>query len=261
MNRSRRLIASGLATGLGGGLASLGGGTILIPLLTEWLGMDQLEARGTAMATSGFTALSGALSYGLHGSVDWRTLLWTGLPALVCAPLAARISSAWPQPLLRRLFGIVMLFGALALIVKDTESGGFASAWPLAWLLLVGVIAGSVAGIVGVSGGPVLAPLFVLGLGMPQALAQGSSLLARIPAIAGGVAENMRENAVSWRSLPLLAPSVITGTVIGSILAIHLPARGLHWLFAGLLVLLGLHELGNRPLQRHISHRPHGSYP
>jgi uncharacterized protein len=261
VKRTARLLASGVVTGLGGGLASLGGGTILIPLLTEWLDMSQLEARGTAMATSGFTALSGALSYGLHGSVDWRTLVWTGLPALICAPVAARISRAWPQALLRRTFGVVVLLGALTLLLKGTVGGGFADTWPLAWLALVGVIAGSVAGIVGVSGGPVLAPLFVLGLGMPQALAQGSSLLARLPAIAGGVAENAREKAVDWHSLPLLATGVVAGTVIGSLLALHLPERGLHWLFAALLVALGLHELGNRPLHRHIEHRPHGSYP
>ena len=261
MNRPVRLLVSGLVTGLGGGLASLGGGTVLIPLLTEWLGMEQLAARGTAMATAGFTAIAGTCSYGLHGSVDWRTLLWTGLPALVCAPLAARLSSAWPQRLLRRIFGVVVLLGALALLVREPASTGFASGWPSLWLALVGVVAGSVAGVVGVSGGPVLAPLFVLGLGMPQALAQGSSLLARVPAIAGGVAENAREHAVAWRTLPLLGFGVVAGTIGGSALALHLPERGLHWLFAGLLLLLGLHELGNRPLQRDVSHRPHSSYP
>lgn len=261
MNRAARLLASGLVTGFGGGLASLGGGTILIPLLTEWLDMSRFEARGTAMATAGFTALTGAFSYSLHGSVDWRTLLWTGLPALVCAPVAARLSRTWPQHLLRRIFGVVVLLGAVALLVREPAGTGFASGWPMLWLALVGVIAGSVAGLVGVSGGPVLAPLFVLGLGMPQALAQGSSLLARVPAIAGGVAEDARERAVAWRTLPLLGSGVIVGTVCGSLLALHLPDRGLHWLFAILLTALGFHELSGRPLHRHVEHRPHGSYP
>lgn len=261
MTPSLRLLTSGLITGLGGGLASLGGGTVLIPLLTEWLGMSQLEARGTAMAAAGFTAVSGSISYALHGSVDWHTLLWTGLPALICAPLAARLSAGWPQPLLRRIFGVVVLLGAVALLAKGSTPSGFAVGWPLLWLVIVGVLAGTIAGVVGVSGGPVLAPLFVLGLGMPQALAQGSSLLARLPAIAGGVLENQREGAVSWRSLPMLGLGIVLGTITGSLLALHLPEVALRRLFAGLLVLLGLHELANRPLHPHALHRPHGTYP
>jgi uncharacterized protein len=261
MKKSVRLLVSGLITGFGGGLASLGGGTLLIPLLTEWGDMNLLEARGTAMAAAFFTAVSGAVTYGLNGNVEWQTLLWTGLPALICAPLATRLSASWPQSLLRRLFGIVVLLGALALFAKGDLHAGFASGWPLYWLVLVGVIAGSVAGVVGVSGGPVLAPLFALGLGMPQQLAQGSSLVSRLPAIVGGVAENQREGAVCWRALAWIVPGIIVGTVAGGALAIHLPESILRWLFASLLVLLGLHEIVGRPLHPHIDHRPHGTYP
>lgn len=261
MKPALRLLISGLATGFGGGLASLGGGTVLIPLLTEWQGMSQLEARGTAMAAAGFTSVAGAWVYGLHGSVDWATLAWTGLPALVCAPLAARLSAGWPQSLLRRAFGLVVLLGAAALVFKDLAHAGFASGLPIAWMLLVGVIAGAVAGIVGVSGGPVLAPLFVLGLGMPQAVAQGSSLASRLPAIVGGVYEDHREGAVHWRALPLLGAGILTGTLLGGELALYLPERQLRWLFAALLMLLGLHELVGRPLHPHAPHKSHGSYP
>jgi uncharacterized membrane protein YfcA len=261
MSGRLRLIVSGLITGFGGGLASLGGGTLLIPLLTEWIGMSYLEARGTAMAAAFFTSLSGAATYGLHGSVDWSTLLWTGVPALICAPLAARASANWPQRALRRAFGVVVLLGALALILKGEAHGGFAASWPQLWLVLAGMIAGAIAGAVGVSGGPVLAPLFVLGLSMPQQLAQGSSLVSRLPAIIGGVAEDQRENAVRWLVLPWLAVGIVLGTVLGGMLAIHLPEHVLRWLFAILLLLLSLHEIGGRPLHPHIDRRPHGTYP
>ncbi|APZ43681.1 sulfite exporter TauE/SafE family protein [Acidihalobacter ferrooxydans] len=261
MKPALRLFASGLITGFGGGLASLGGGTLLIPLLTEWIGMSQLEARGTAMAAAFFTAITGAVVYGLHGNVDWRTLLWTGLPALICAPLAARLSAHWPQLMLRRLFGVIVLLGAAALLLKGGPHDGFAAGWPLAWMIAVGILAGTVAGVVGVSGGPVLAPLFVLGLGMAQQLAQGSSLVSRLPAILGGVAEDQREHAVRWRALPWLAAGIVLGTILGGILAIHLPEHVLRTLFAILLVLLGLHELTGRKLHSHTEHRPHGTYP
>jgi len=261
VKRAPRLLVSGLITGFGGGLASLGGGTLLIPLLTEWVGMSQLEARGTAMAAAFFTAITGALTYGLHGSVNWDTVLWTGIPAMICAPIAARLSAGWPQLSLRRFFGVIVLLGAAALIFKHSAHAGFASAWPVPWLILVGIVAGIIAGVVGISGGPVLAPLFVMGMNMPQQLAQGSSLVSRLPAIASGVAEDWREGTVRWRALPWLAIGIIIGTVIGGLLAVHMPEKMLRWIFAALLFLLGLHEIAGRPLHHDVDHRPHGTYP
>ncbi len=261
--RASLTVLAGFLTGFGGGLASLGGGTLLIPMLTDWLGLSQHQARGTAMVIAGFTALSGAATYGLHDSVQWNTLLWTGIPALICAPLAARWSVNWPEHTLRRLFAMVLLLGAVALLLHGSGSSasGFASGWSDIWLVLIGVIAGVVAGVVGISGGPVLAPLFVLGLGMPQQLAQGSSLTARLPAIASSVWENQREGLVCWRQVPLLAVGDVLGTLLGSHLALSLPEHLLRYGFALLLVMLAVHELAGRPAQRHVKHRPHGTYP
>jgi uncharacterized membrane protein YfcA len=61
----------------------------MIPLLTERIGMSRFEARGTAMAASFFTAVSGIVTYGLHGDVDWRTLLWTHIITHISAKLEA----------------------------------------------------------------------------------------------------------------------------------------------------------------------------
>ncbi len=257
-----KLATVGLVAGFGGGLASLGGGTLIIPLLSEWLGLDRHQARGTAMAVAGVTAMAGALSYATQGQVHWPTLLWTGGPAALVAPWAARISLHWPDRLLRQLFGLVLLAGALALLFHPGPGRGFAHHWPHAWLLFTGVIAGMVAGVLGVSGGPVLAPLFVLGLGMPQQLAQGSSLDARLPAIAAGLVEDHREGLVCWALLPWLVVGDLAGVAAGTTLALALPEVVLRRFFAGLLVLLALHEWAGRPFHPHFDHRrAHSSYP
>ena len=229
---------------------SLGGGTLIIPLLTEWIGLDRHRARGTAMALAGITAAAGALIYGSRGHVQWSTLLWTGVPAALIAPWAARLSLHWPDLVLRRLLGAILLAGSIALLFHPGPGNGFAIHWPWLWLVGTGIIAGALAGIVGISGGPILAPLFVLGLGMPQQLAQGSSLNARLPAVIAGVIEDQREGLVAWRLLPLLAAGDLVGIWAGAHLALALPEQQLRALFAMLLLLLGLHELGGR--SRHL---------
>lgn len=185
-------------------------------------------------------AWSGELSYGPD------CLLWfvRRLPR-DCQPVGRKACCIWYSVL-----------GILALVAKGDLQAGIASGWPLTWQVLVGVIAGSVVGMVRVSGGSVLAPLFALCLGIPQQLAQGSSLVSRLPSIVGGVAENQREGAVCWLALPWLGLGIIVGTVLGGALAIYLPEHILRWLFAALLLLLGLHVIAGWPLHPHIEHRP-----
>jgi len=107
----------------------------------------------------------------------------------------------------------------------------------------VGIIEGAVSGIIGISGGPVLAPLFVLGLGMPQQLAQGCSLAARLPAILSGTWENARLGNICWSLVPGLAIGAVAGAWAGSHLALWLPEQGLRTGFGLLLIGLGIHYL------------------
>jgi len=246
----------GLVAGIGGGLVSLGGGTLVIPLLMGWLGLNPFQARGTALAVALFSAAMGAAYYGYHGVVDLQVALWVAIPSLLVTPLAARWSERLPGREIRQAFGLVVIIGGLLLVFRDLLPGlpSLPPGWLLSYLLLVGVLEGLVAGVVGVSGGPVLAPLFVLGLDMPQQLAQGCSLLARLPAIVAGAIENGLAGHILWRMVPWLALGAIGGAWFGGWLALWLPGHSLQLLFGGLLILLGGHYL-LRP-KRGASHHP-----
>ncbi|MEJ2061065.1 MAG: sulfite exporter TauE/SafE family protein [Gammaproteobacteria bacterium] len=250
----------GLIAGFGGGLASLGGGTLLIPLLTGPAGLSSLEARGTALAVATVSAVTGTAVYAHGGRVDWLPLLWTGIPALIVAPLTARWSKQLPAVTLRRAFGVIVLIGGIVLLMLgEAQLAGFAHGWRDPYLLGVGLLAGTVAGVVGVSGGPVLAPLFVLGLGMPQALAQGTSLVTRLPATLTGLGENAREGNVCWGLLPTLVIGAFFGALAGARIALLLPEPVLRSVFGVLLILLGVYEILGRPGHpaRHHHHDPY----
>jgi len=241
---------------MGGGLASLGGGSLVIPMLMGWAGLSPLEARGTALAVSLFTASIATLVYSSHGMLDLKVVLWVGIPALVVTPLAAARSEHWPAARLKAGFGLVVITGGLLVILRDLFTTGAlipVDAQPL-YLIIIGVIEGLVAGVIGISGGPVLAPMFVLGLGMPQQLAQGCSLLSRLPAVISGVWENWRLGNVHTGWIPSLALGAIVGAFLGSKMALALPEQGLRIAFGILLIALGLHYL-------HGSRHPHKPLP
>jgi len=119
---------------------------------------------------------------------DLSVVLWVAIPALLMTPLAAAWSEYWPAARLKAGFGAVVVLGGLLVIFRNlvTASALVPDNQQIPYLLAVGIIEGLVAGIIGISGGPVLAPLFVLELDIPQQLAQGCSLLARLPAVISG---------------------------------------------------------------------------
>ncbi|MGV6817008.1 MAG: TSUP family transporter [Thiotrichales bacterium] len=88
-----KLFITGLVAGCGGGLLSLGGGTLLIPLLMGWGGFVPLEARGLAIATSLITAATGSWIYYQGQHMDFSVALWVAIPSVLITPLAA----AWSE--------------------------------------------------------------------------------------------------------------------------------------------------------------------
>lgn len=244
-NLHKKGFVIGLTAGMGGGMMSLGGGTLVIPMLMGWLGLSPLTARGTALTVSLFTATIAGLVYAQHDRLDLQIILWVAMPALLVTPLAAAWSENWPAAKLKAGFGMVVVLGGLMIIFRDlfTTSALVPEHLQIPYLLTVGIIEGLVAGVIGISGGPVLAPLFVLGLGMPQQLAQGCSLLARLPAVLSGVGENWHLGNVQFKLIPSLAFGAVIGAWLGSKIALSLPEHGLRIAFGILLILLGLHYL------------------
>ncbi len=235
----------GLLAGLGGGLFSLGGGTLTIPLLLNWLRLSEFEARGTALAAAFFPAVLGTYLYARAGQVEIQAVVLVAVPALIVTPFVGLWTERLSGSRLRQVFGAVVVGGAVFLILREQLLGEreLAGMMRMTYLVGVGIVEGMVAGSVGVSGGPVLAPLLVLGLGMPQQMAQGCSLAARIPAVVAGSVENFRCRHIRLALLPGLVGGGLAGAWFGSSLALALPELHLRSLFALVLLLIGIRYL------------------
>ncbi|MDD3920125.1 MAG: sulfite exporter TauE/SafE family protein [Eubacteriales bacterium] len=101
-------IAAGLAAGILSGMG-MGGGTVLIPLLTLLLGVEQHAAQAANMLGFLPGALLAVCIHKKAGRLDWKTakpLLITGvLGAAAGALLATVLSAEW----LRRGFGLFLV--------------------------------------------------------------------------------------------------------------------------------------------------------
>lgn len=125
---------------------------------------------------------------------------------------------------------------------------GHSTAWLIglvAALLATGVVAGILAGLLGVGGGivivPVLYHLFTLLQVDPSVrmhVAVGTSLATIIPTSISSALAHRRKGNVDAALVKRLLPSVIVGVVIGNFLSAHLSGRVLTGVFAVMALLV-----------------------
>lgn len=98
----------GVAAGVLGGMG-MGGGTILIPLLTIFFGAEQKTAQAINLVA--FIPMA-AVSLVLHvknGLVEKRGILWIIVPAAVISALGSYLASLTDGAILKRCFGGFLL--------------------------------------------------------------------------------------------------------------------------------------------------------
>jgi uncharacterized membrane protein YfcA len=236
----------GLIAGAFGGLVGLGGGVVMIPLMVGLLKMSQHKAHGTSLVALVFTGISGAVTYALKGSVDVTASVLLAVTAMLTARSGAHYAHALPEWKLKRAFGAFLIVVSLLLLLKPYLSHfrNPVTGWiKIATLLLTGTFTGFLSGMMGVGGGTVMVPAMVLLTGFTQHTAQGSSLLAMIPAGGVGAFTHRRLGNVKADLLPALIPGIIIGTFLGGSLAHILSEGTLRVAFALLLIWTGMRYL------------------
>lgn len=105
--------------------------------------------------------------------------------------------------------------------------------------LLAGLVAGFLAGLLGIGGGLVLVPVLVLLFamqGFPDAaimpLALGTSLATIVFTSVSSMCAHHAKGAVDWRTLRRMTPGIVAGALASTALAAHLSPSALKLMFA-----------------------------
>jgi uncharacterized protein len=236
----------GFCAGFFGGMVGLGGGVIMIPLMVGVLKLDQHKAHGTSLVALVFTGISGAIAYGMQGSVDVTAAVLVAATAMVTARAGAHFAHSLPGWKLKRAFGGFVVFAAFLMLGKPylPHTAAMAGGWMrIALFLATGVLAGFISGMMGVGGGSIMVPAMVLLGGFTQHTAQGSSLLAMVPAGASGAFTHGKLGNVRTNLLLGLIPGILIGTYLGGTLAHALSDNILRLVFSAMLIMIGARYL------------------
>ena len=108
-------------------------------------------------------------------------------------------------------------------------------------LSLIGVLAGIIAGGMGVGGGIIIVPALVFIFGMSQHHAQGTSLAVLLPPISLlAVLKYHKDGYIDYKFALILAITFFLGSYLGGLFAVNLPAKTLKKIFGILMLLAGI---------------------
>lgn len=247
-----KALAIGGIAGCLGSLAGMGGGFVMIPLMTSrLLRLTQHEAHGTSLFAVAATGIAGALSY--FGEVQWEVAAVIAGSGMVTARFGAIATSKLSETALRKALGVFMLLVAPLVPAKSyfeqtkgnqkepnqTDTTNLSLLVPA----VIGCGSGFMAGLFGVGGGAVVVPALVTMTDLSYYEALGTSLCAMsLPAIVGTLTHYTKGNVAKFVAPPL-AIGAFCGAYCGGKLGQKTNESSLRWGFAGLMTVLGVKTL------------------
>jgi uncharacterized protein len=250
-------LATGLFTGFLSGLLGIGGGLIIVPMLSfifAFLGFP-VEfiihmALGTSLAVIVITAIASSRAHHSHHNVDWVIVKKIAFGIIIGAFLGSLVVAKFDASLLKVLFTIYVFLVAFQILSDYTPNP--ARILPRRPALdCVGAFIGWISSFVGIGGGSLSVP-FLIYCNIDTKRAIGTSSAIGLPiAIAGTTGyvlsglpiTNLPAHSFGFVYLPafiIIALSSLISAPVGALLVQKLSVKKLKKLFACLLIVIGL---------------------
>jgi len=232
------LAAVGVVGGLLSGLFAIGGGIVMVPLLTTFAKLDQRVAAATSLAAIVPTSIVGSITYFAAGEVDLVAAGIVSAGAVVGAVLGGRLLRRISLTWLRWMFIVFVVAIAARLFFVSPERGEPIELSPLvaAEFVVLGLAMGVLSALFGIGGGIIAVPAFIGVFAISDLVAKGTSLAVMIPTSIVGTVTNWRAGTVDVRSGLVLGIAATIASVPGAALALNLSPRLSSVLFGALLL-------------------------
>lgn len=214
------LIVVGMLVGVLSGMFGIGGGTVIVPALV-WLGLSQRNAAATSTLAIVPTSISGVISYATGGHVDWlaAALLFCGM--FIGGQIGSWLLSRLPELVLRWIFVAFLVFVVINQVsfVPSRDHQIAMSVTTGICLALLGVIIGTLAGLLGIGGGALAVPSLSMLFGASDLVARGTSLLAMFPNSITTSAANLKRRLAHVRTALIIGVAAAVTAPLGTWIA------------------------------------------
>lgn len=247
-------ILIGICLGLIGG----GGSILTVPILVYLFGLNPALATSYSLFVVGSTSSVGAFSHSKMGDVDWKAVIFLGLPSVI----TVFITRHWLVPLLPDpwlkidsyditksegllfLFGMLMLAASIKMITGKLDADKQAKESSKITISIQGLALGVITGLLGAGGGFLIIPALVFLMHLDIKKAIGSSLvIIAINSLVGflGSFHQQEKGNIDWHFLIEFTTIAIAGIIAGSILSKKVSSEKLKPAFGWFVLVMGVY--------------------
>ncbi|GIU20880.1 MULTISPECIES: sulfite exporter TauE/SafE family protein [unclassified Shewanella] len=248
----------GSIVGFLAGLLGIGGGLIIVPVLStillyfEVLPAEQVvvAAIATSLASILFTSTSSAIAHHKNGNVPWQIAPWIMVGVALGALISGFVAALLPEKTVRLVFAVSVVLIALKMIYSSKTDTTSTRQMPNKGLLtFFTTITGALSAMIGIGGGALLVPLLTFfSIDMKKAIGCASAcgiviaLFGSIGYISSGSAHfSLADGFAGFVYLPALLGIVCTSwftAPLGAKATARLPVPLIKKVFAGLLLAI-----------------------
>ncbi len=154
---------TGISVGLVSTVFGVGGGIIMVPLLSLILPFSHLEAIATSLATIVLVASFNTYNFSRKDVIVWHLVPWIAVTSSLFAFISARLSIILPETILVIVFLLFLFNVAIRtfLIPEEKEhlmQSGHKKLLPLG----IGTFSGLISGVTGIGGGGITTPMMMV---------------------------------------------------------------------------------------------------
>lgn len=243
-------ILIGLVLGLLGG----GGSILTVPIFVYLLHIDPVTATAYSLFTVGVSAFFGAIKNAFKKMIVYNTGIIFAIPTLLAVFLTRKILlPAIPNQLftigtfnftksigIMLLFSMVMLLASYSMIKGRKQNNVPHSKVNYFTIILLGVLIGVIAGLVGAGGGFLIIPSLVIFAKLPMKKAVATSLMIIFIQSMVGFVGSVENTTVDWSFLSLFTSLSVIGIFLGIYLNRFIEGARLKKIFGWFVFIMGV---------------------
>ena len=232
------LILLGFTAGVLGSILGLGGGIIIVPILT-FLGFSPTVAASNSLFAAFSNAIASTISYSKQKRIEFSLGLKLGLLSIPGAVLGAIISTDVAPDIFKILFGFVLIASAFYVFFRkklESNEKSF-SKQVVVFVVSASFFAGIISAFFGIGGGIIFVPLMVVGLGMTMKRSAPTSQMILLFSSFSGIITHSFLGHPDFAQSGFLAVGSFIGGLVGARLSLEIKERYLQILIVIVILI------------------------
>ena len=232
------LILLGFVAGILGSMVGLGGGIIVVPVLT-FLGFSPTAAASNSLFAALSNAIASTISYSKQKRIEFSLGIKLGLLTIPGTILGAIISTDVAPGFFKILFGLVLITSAAYIFLRKKIETKEKTLSTQMMIFAVGAsfFAGIISAFFGIGGGIIFVPLMVIGMGMAMKKAAPTSQLILLFSSLSGVIAHSILGHPDFTYAGFLAIGSFFGGLVGARLSLEIKERYLQILVTMIILI------------------------